>query len=293
MSAAKRELCPKLDLRQQKGGDLRMTGIRQLLIIGCGNMGGAMLAGWLKAGCKPERFAILDPGLPEAPHGVALYRSPAEAVKADRHDSLLLGFKPQQLDALAPGLQDLAGADVTIFSLLAGLTLDQLGSAFPAAAAHVRVMPNLASRINKSPIILLERAVLPNQRGEIFALFDQLGSALWLEDEARFDLVTALAGSGPGFVYRFIDALAEAAVRLGLEREQATRLALAMVDGASSLAAEAQMPPGELADRVASPGGMTREGLDVLDAESALVKLLTRTLDATAKRGAALSAGKA
>jgi pyrroline-5-carboxylate reductase len=190
-------------------------------------------------------------------------------------------------------LQDLAGADVTIFSLLAGLTLDQLGSAFPAAAAHVRVMPNLASGINKSPIILLERAVSPNQRGEIFALFDQLGSALWLEDEARFDLVTALAGSGPGFVYRFIDALAEAAVGLGLEREQATRLALAMVDGASSLAAEAQMPPGELADRVASPGGMTREGLDVLDAESALVKLLTRTLDATAKRGAALSAGKA
>ena len=263
----------------------------QLLIIGCGNMGGAMLAGWLAAGVDPARFAILDPALEAAPEGVALYRTPGEAEAAGAHDAVLLGFKPQQLGKLAPGLQGVTGDGVSVFSLLAGLTLAQLRAAFPAAAAHVRVMPNLASRINKSPIILLESGLDEGQRKEAFAQFDLLGTAVWLEDEDKFDLVTALAGSGPGFVYRFIDALAEAATGLGLERDQATSLALAMVDGASSLAAGADVSPGELADRVASPGGMTREGLNVLDADSALVKLLTATLAATRDRGAELSAG--
>ncbi|MDY7098471.1 MAG: pyrroline-5-carboxylate reductase [Pseudomonadota bacterium] len=266
-----------------------MSEIKQLLIIGCGNMGGAMLAGWLAAGVDPARFAVLDPGLEAAPEGVALYRS-ADEVPGD-HDAVMLGFKPQQLGALAPGMQSVTGEGVTVFSLLAGLTLAQLQGAYPDAGAHVRVMPNLASRINKSPIILLETGLDDGSRDAAFQHFDKLGTAVWLEDEGKFDFVTALAGSGPGFVYRFIDALAGAAVSLGLEQEQATELATAMVDGASSLAAAETISPGELADRVASPGGMTREGMNVLDKDNALVELLTETLDKCAKRGAELSAG--
>lgn len=267
-----------------------MTGIRQLLLIGCGNMGGAMLTGWLASGGDPARFAVLDPALPEAPGGVALYRTAEDALAAGGHDAVMLGFKPQQLGALANGLQELTGEDVTVYSLLAGLTIAQLQSAFPRAGAHVRVMPNLASRIGKSPIILLESGLHPAEREDTFALFDALGTAVWLEDESKFDLVTALAGSGPGFVYRFIAALAGAASELGLEPAQAEALALAMVDGASSLAAVETVSPGELADRVASPGGMTREGMNVLDADAALHKLLVTALKATAERGAALSA---
>ncbi len=258
----------------------------KLLLIGCGNMGGAMLAGWLAAGIDPSRFAVLDPALEIAPDGVALYREPGEA---SGHDAVLLGFKPQQLGAAGPGLQSLAGAGVTVYSLLAGITLDQLGTAFPNAAAHVRVMPNLAASIGKSPVILAERGL--GERSTTFELFDALGSAVWLDDEAQFDLVTALAGSGPGFVYRFIDALAGAATELGLDRDSAESLALATVDGASTLAATAEVPPGKLADRVASPGGMTREGLNVLDQDDALHRLLVETLRATRDRGAALSAG--
>ncbi len=265
-----------------------MSRFNHLLIIGCGNMGGAMLAGWLAAGADPARFAILDPALEAAPDGVALFRSVDDV--AGTHDAVLLGFKPQQLASLAPGLQSLTGEGVTVFSLLAGLTLAQLDLAFPGAAAHVRVMPNLAARINKSPVILLESGLHAQARASAFALFDQLGTAAWLEDESKFDLVTALAGSGPGFVYRFIDALAAAAQELGLGAEQATSLATAMVDGAASLAAQADISPGELADRVASPGGMTREGMNVLDADRALIDLLTTTLEATARRGAELSA---
>ena len=264
--------------------------INHLLIIGCGNMGGAMLAGWLAAGVDPARLAVLDPALDAAPAGVALYRSAEEAAAAGGHDAVLLGFKPQQLGTLGPGLQGLTGS-VTVFSLLAGITRDQLAAAFPHAAAQVRVMPNLAARINKSPVILCARGMDDSAKTAAFALFDTLGSAVWLEDEAQFDLVTALAGSGPGFVYRFIDALAGAAVDLGLDAGTAARLALATVEGAAALAAASEADPATLADRVASPGGMTREGLNVLDENAALRRLLTATLRATADKGAMLAKG--
>lgn len=262
--------------------------MEHLLIIGCGNMGGAMLAGWLAAGEDPGRFSVLDPALAEAPEGVALYRGAAEVPGG--HDAVLLGFKPQQLGALGPGLQGLIEGR-TVCSLLAGITLDQLAAAFPQGAGHIRVMPNLAARINKSPVILAERGLGDDSRAAAFALFGTLGSAVWLEDEAQFDLVTALAGSGPGFVYRFIDALAGAATDLGLDAPTAAALALATVEGAAALAAASEVAPATLADRVASPGGMTREGLNVLDENAALRRLLARTLAATRDKGAALSKG--
>jgi pyrroline-5-carboxylate reductase len=262
--------------------------MNHVLIIGCGNMGGAMLAGWLAAGEAPGRFSVLDPALAEAPAGVALYRDAAEA--PGTHDAVLLGFKPQQIGALGPGLQGLTEGRA-ICSLLAGITLAQLAAAFPQAAAHIRVMPNLAARINKSPVILAERGLGAERRAATFDLFDRLGSAVWLEDEAQFDLVTALAGSGPGFVYRFIDALAGAATDLGLDAPTAAALALTTVEGASALAAASDASPATLADRVASPGGMTREGLNVLDEDAALRRLLTATLAATRDKGAALSQG--
>lgn len=268
-----------------------MGEFKQLLIIGYGNMSGAMLAGWLARGVAPERFAVLNRSLKPAPDGVYVYRDIAEAEAAGAHDAVMLGFKPHQLEDLAPDFQKLAKAR-RVHSLLAGLTLSQLRDAFPKASAHVRVMPNLASRINKSPIILAESGLDEAGRAGVTRFFDLLGNAVWLESEEHYDLATALAGSGPGFVYRFIDALAEAGAALGLGEDQAKSLALAMVDGAASLAAQAEIAPRELADRVASPGGMTRQGLNVLDDNSALLELLTRTLDATAKRGAELAAGK-
>lgn len=271
-----------------------MGEIKQLLIIGYGNMSGAMLAGWLASGIAPERFAVLNRSVKAAPDGVQVYRDIAAAEAASeaggRHDAIMLGFKPHQLGDLAMDFQGLANGR-TVYSLLAGLTLEQLRGAFPEASAHVRVMPNLASRINKSPIILAESGLDDGARKGCTDFFDLLGNAVWLDSEEHYDLATALAGSGPGFVYRFIDALAEAGAALGLGEEQAKSLALAMVDGAGALAAQADVSPAELADRVASPGGMTRQGLNVLDENRALVKLLTRTLDATAKRGAELAAG--
>ena len=256
-----------------------------ILIIGCGNMGGAMLAGWLAGSVEPGRITVVDPLLEAAPEGVTLLRAVGEA---GAHAVVLLGFKPQQLGEEAPGIAPVIGADTTVLSLLAGVELATLRAHFPAARAVVRVMPNLAAAIGKSPIGLVGDGD-DAARQLTDQLMAPLGRAEWLADEAQMDLVTALAGSGPAFVYRFIDALAAAAAALGMDRAQADRLALAMVEGSAALAAASVHAPGELADRVASPGGVTRRGLDVLDADGRMARLAEDTLRAARDRSAEMA----
>jgi pyrroline-5-carboxylate reductase len=261
-----------------------MTQLDKILIVGCGNMGGAMLAGWLAGGLEPSRFSVVDPVLQRVPAGVELLRELPEG----SFDAILLGIKPQLLGEVAPRLARLTGPDTLVLSILAGVELATLAEKFPQARGLVRIMPNLAAAIGKSPVALVGEGIPLQELDAVTALMEPLGSPEWLEDESRFDLVTALAGSGPAFVYRFIDALAAGAAQLGLDPAQAQRLALATVEGAAALAAGA--PPGELARRVASPGGTTEAGLAVLDADAALARLVRATLDAAAGRGAELAA---
>ena len=256
-----------------------------ILIIGCGNMGGAMLTGWLAGGVDPSTLTVVDPLLAAAPEGVTLLRAVPDGTV---FDVVLLGFKPHQLGGVAPGIAPAIGAHTTVLSILAGVELATLRAHFGAASAIVRVMPNLAAAIGKSPIGLVGDGD-PSTSDRVDALMVPLGTAEWLTDEAQMDLLTALAGSGPAFVYRFIDALAAGATALGMERAQANRLALAMVEGSAALAAASPHGPGALADRVASPGGVTRKGLDVLDADGRMVRLAEDTLRAARDRSAEMA----
>jgi pyrroline-5-carboxylate reductase len=259
--------------------------MHSILILGCGNMGGAMLAGWLRGGLAPDRFTVVDPVLAEAPAGVRLLRD----VPDERFDLVLLGIKPQLLDEIAPALGRVAGADAVLLSILAGVEIESL-AARASGAAIVRIMPNLAAGIGKSPLGLFAQGLDDAGRVDLEALLAPLGICEWLAREDQLDAVTALAGSGPAFVYRFIAALAESGAELGLEPAQAQRLALAMVEGAASLAATSNAAPAELARRVTSPGGTTAAGLAVLDEDTALARLIAATLRAARDRGAELAA---
>jgi len=117
-----------------------------------------------------------------------------------------------------------------------------------------------------------------------------LGHAEWFDDETKFQLAGHLTGAGPAFLFRFIDALAIAAERLGLPFDQAQRLALKMVEGAAALAAASSDDPETLARKVASPGGTTQAGLAILDADGALLDLVERTLAASLARGLEMAA---
>lgn len=264
-----------------------MVTFNSILIVGCGNMGGAMLAGWLAGGYAPERFTIVDPVLPAAPDGVTLLRSLPEE---ERHfDAILLGVKPQLFADIAPTVEPLAGNAVTVLSMMAGVELSSLAARFPRAAAHIRIMPNLSAALGKSPLALAGLGLDDQARGAASDFVAPLGHSEWV-DEGLFDLVTALAGSGPAFVYRFIDALASGAEALGMARDQADRLALATVEGASALAAASDASPVELARRVTSPGGTTAAGLAVIDEGGMFASLVEATLKAARDRGAEMAA---
>lgn len=257
----------------------------KILVYGYGKMTSAMVEGWLRAGMQASDITVFNPRPKPVPDGVAMVTEMPDRA----FDAVLLGFKPHMLGDIAPTMQGVAGEHTLVISVLAGITLDRLAAAFPDAKGCVRFMPNLAVAIGKSPNVLAARNLSEGDRGWVTSLAQMLGSAEWLEDEALFNLATALAGSGPGFVYRYIDALSVAATRLGMPKEMAGRLALAMVEGATALAASSDFSPGELADRVASPGGMTREGLNVLDAGNHLINLMEETLRATRDRGEELA----
>jgi pyrroline-5-carboxylate reductase len=259
---------------------------QSILFVGCGNMAGAMLRGWLAAGLEPGRFTVVDPALATPPDGV---RTLASLPEGEQFDAVLLGVKPQVLASVGPQVEPLVGLETTMLSILAGVELDVLARQFPSAGGYVRIMPNLSAALGKSPMALAEHGLDEAGRKAIFNLLAPLGTPEWV-DESEFDLVTALAGSGPAFVYRFIDALSAAATELGLDPDKAARLAMATVEGASALAAVSEYDPGELARRVASPGGVTQAGLDALDQDDSLRVLVTQTLRAAQDRSAEMAA---
>jgi pyrroline-5-carboxylate reductase len=256
-------------------------------LVGCGNMAGAMLRRWVASGTfDPANVTVIDPGSPAIPDGM---RHLAEAPDGPLPEAVMLGVKPQVLDAIAPVLAPRIAGVPLLLSILAGVEIASLAARFTASAV-VRVMPNLPVALGHGAAALHGVDSKSDMGKAVTALMVPLGLVEWIGDERLFDAVTALSGSGPGFVYRFIDALAAAGAALGLPADQAQRLAIATVEGSAMLAAGASETPAALADRVASKGGSTREGLNVLDRDDALVRLLTETLAAARDRNVELAA---
>jgi pyrroline-5-carboxylate reductase len=259
--------------------------IRRIWMIGCGNMGGAMLRRWVASGVLAgDQVYVINRADRVLPEGVGQGRDlPSGALP----DAVILAMKPQQIDDVASRFAArLAGLPVLV-SILAGVEEAPLAARFDAGAI-VRAMPNLPVAIGKGVVALDSASAEAPARADVAALMAPLGLVEWVA-AAQFDAVTALAGSGPAFLYRFIDALAVAGVAQGLPEAQAERLALATVEGAGLLAAAAEVGPGALADQVASPGGSTRRGLDVLDEANALEMLLTETIAAATRRNAEMA----
>lgn len=255
-------------------------------MVGAGNMGGAMLRRWIDSGaCAAGDVAVVDRALPALPAGVRAIPHVADLDASWRGATLVLAVKPQQLGDVAPQIAALAPA--VLISILAGVTHGRLRA---LGGTIVRATPNMPVALGRG-VVALNGAVSPDARHAIDTLMAPLGLVEWIEDEALFDAVTALSGCGPAFAYRFIDAMAKAATALGLPADQASRFATATVEGAAALLGQSGESAAVMADRVASPGGSTREGLDVLDHDGALDRLMAATLAAACARNEAL--GKA
>jgi pyrroline-5-carboxylate reductase len=255
--------------------------------IGCGNMGGAMLRRWLATGLDPRQLTIVRKSGEPFADGVTTVSAPPPDGAAPA--VVILGVKPQMLDLVAPDLAPALAPETILVSILAGVESAALRRRFPHVHAIVRAMPNTPVALGQGVVALAGEGLSADVRARAEALMAPLGLVEWV-DERLLDVVTALAGSGPAFLFRFIDALAEAGTDAGLPADQAARLALATVAGSGALAAASEESPRTLADRVASPGGSTRRGLDVLDEPEALAPLIRDTLTAAILRNREMAA---
>lgn len=259
-----------------------------LWLAGCGNMAGAMLSRWLATGLDPARVTVIRPSGAPVADGVRVVTAPPEREAPPA--MLMLGVKPQKLDEVAPALDPVVTRDTVLISILAGVEIAALARRFPAASAIVRAMPNTPVALGHGVVGLAGASDLdPAARARVAELMAPLGHVEWVEERAM-DMVAALAGSGPAFLYRFVAALAAAGAGGGLDGDVALRLARATVEGAGMLVARADASPAELARQVASPGGSTQAGLDILDGDDALARLLARTLAAACRRNAEMAA---
>ena len=254
--------------------------------VGCGNMGRAIVEGWRSAGLDLSPLTVIRPsGTPV--DGVRTVSGYADAGAPPK--LVVLAVKPQKLDEVAPQLRPWLTSKATIVSILAGVEAASLRERFPKAGSIVRAMPNLPVAIRRGVVALYSADADDAQRQQLAELFAPIGFAPWMADEAKFAAVGSVAGAGPAYVARFIDALRKAGEKRGLSTEIASTVALETVLGTAWLAASGGESMGDLARRVASPGGTTEAGLAVLDRDDVLAQLIAVTIEAAAKRGTDLA----
>ena len=254
--------------------------------VGCGNMAGAMVEGWRLAGLDLSMATAIRPsGKPV--EGIRTVSSLKEAGAAPR--MIVLGFKPQALDEIVHDLQPWMTSKTIVVSILAGVEAESLKRRF-GKAVIVRAVPNLAVSVRRGVVGLYSDNADEAVRKQLSEIFSALGLALWTESEKALGAIGAVAGAGPAYVARFVDALAAAAVKQGLPEGIAATIALETVLGTTWMAASSGESMDELARRVASPKGTTEAGLGVLDREGAFQQLIGATIEAARRRGAELAA---
>ena len=262
----------------------------KIAFVGGGNMAGALIGGMLAKGYSADAISVIEVVREARDNLTARYKvrtSEAPDAATFEADTLVLAVKPQDMrKALAP----LSGrlAQQLVVSIAAGIRLAELSRWLGGHTKIVRVMPNTPALIGAGIAGLFARAeVSQAERARAEAILGAVGRTVWVDDEALIDAVTAVSGSGPAYVFYFIEALEKAGVRLGLAPETARELAIHTFAGAARLAAESAEAPSILRERVTSKGGTTEAALKVFAAEN-LAGDIARAVQAASDRGAEL-----
>ncbi|MEY2341869.1 pyrroline-5-carboxylate reductase [Acidithiobacillus sp. IBUN Pt1247-S3] len=264
---------------------------QQIVFLGAGNMARALIAGICKGGFPAERIQVHAPH-PQRRSALAadfgIQSRDAEPCALPQGAIVFYAAKPKQMRAvLSAWATELRAAQALLISVAAGIRIASLQQLVPDIDI-VRVMPNTPTQIGAGASTLCAApGVTAEHQGQAEKLVQSTGLAEWLPDEESMDMATALAGSGPAYVFLFLEALEDAAVAGGLYRDQARRLAIATLRGAAELAAQSELAPALLRQQVTSPGGTTAAGLAAW--EENLRPLAKRALDAASQRSQELA----
>ncbi|MBU9196514.1 pyrroline-5-carboxylate reductase [Burkholderia gladioli] len=259
----------------------------KIAFIGGGNMAAALIGGIVKRGtAAPGDLYVIDPNADtrtrlREERGVATGET-IDATLAG-YDAIVLAVKPQVLNEVAKALAPHLGRALVI-SIAAGIRATDLSRWLGGYARIVRTMPNTPALVGMGVTGLAALGGVDAAGRELAsAVLGAVGETVWFDDEARLDAVTAISGSGPAYVFYFIEALQEAARQLGLNEEQGRALAVVTFTGAAQLAAQSGEPAGVLRERVTSKGGTTAAALAAFDAQQLKDRIVSGVLAADAR----------
>lgn len=267
----------------------------RLLLVGCGKMGGALLAGWIDRGIDAASITVVEPNPVFAStirdqYDIEVLGGPERLAAGAPPAVTVFAVKPQDLDAVAPAYRVDTGADTVFLTIAAGRTLASLAPGLGDDAAVVRAMPNLPAAVRRGiTVMVANRHVTAAQRSRCQDLLEAVGDVAWVDDEALLDAVTALSGSGPAYVFLMIECLAQAGVGAGLPHDLAMELARATVIGAAELTRQSPESAETLRQNVTSPGGTTAAALEVLMGPQGLGALMTEAVAAATRRSRELA----
>ncbi|HEX5961862.1 MAG TPA: pyrroline-5-carboxylate reductase [Rhodanobacteraceae bacterium] len=264
-----------------------------IAFIGGGNMARSLIGAQLARGMPVASLRVAEPRTEARDalvreFGVATFSDNAEAVAGA--NCVVLAVKPQVIRQVCEGLAaPLAHSRLLVISIAAGIRLAQLERLLGAGRAIVRCMPNTPALVGAGASgLCANQNVDAAQRALAESLLDAAGIVRWIDDEARMDTVTALSGSGPAYFFLLVEAMEDAAVKLGLPRETARALAAQTCLGAGRMLADGEETAAALRKRVTSPHGTTAAALDTFE-QGGLRELVERALGAAERRGAAMS----
>jgi len=262
-----------------------------VVLVGAGKMGGALLEGWLGLGVDPTGVTVIEPQPSPQIAALAargLHLNPA--APSTQADAVVIAVKPQIAPEALGQIGGLVAPGAVVISIMAGRTLGFLAGALPAGTAIVRAMPNTPAAIGRGITVAVPNAqVTPAQRDLAHRLLAATGAVEWIGDEGLMDAITAVSGSGPAYVFLLAESLARAGEKAGLPAGLAARLARATVSGAGELLHRSALDAAALRHNVTSPGGTTAAALDVLMAADGLDPVMERAVAAATRRSRALA----
>jgi len=261
---------------------------RKLCFLGSGNMGEALVSGLVQSGsAKPENIICTDvreERLEElrGRYGVGTMSSNVEAVAAS--EVVIYAVKPQLMAEVLKETADQLDMSKVVISIAAGVPLRAIESLLHKELRLIRVMPNIAASVKESATALSAGKHARKEDVELaMAIFNSVGKAVFLRENYLMDAITGLSGSGPAYIFIIVDALADAGVKMGLSRKDAQFLAAQTVLGAAKMLMETREHPGQLKDRVTSPGGTAIAGIHTLE-KGGLRTTLINAVEAATQR---------
>jgi pyrroline-5-carboxylate reductase len=263
-----------------------MSAAPPILLVGCGRMGGALLAGWRAEGF--DRIVVVDPSLPAMPEGVRVVADAAAIPDGFAPAAVVLAVKPQLAEAVLPAYARFAGTAVFV-SIMAGRTLGFLQRLLGPVAV-VRAMPNTPAAIGQGITVACPGpGVAAAQQALCHRLLAATGEVAWVDEEALLDPVTAISGGGPAYVFLLAELLEQAGLAQGLPAPLARALARRTVSGAGALLAASDEEAAALRRAVTSPKGTTERALAVLMAPQAWPANLPEAIAAATARSRELA----